>query len=643
MFSARVRRILRPAGRLPFQPSGSIFLSRFRRISFTSSLAAAGNASNVSEAAHGIQVARVNRLLLGADRLLNTPHADTIQIYLLDRISDEKFYNTYRAVAFTRLIRFALQRRLFGVGVAVYDRMLHEGFLPISSIRVRMEALKIVDRSTEVWDSLPPLKKLFSEKAYSPDAFMEFLDFLQYDKRASAVFLDDLAQVYLSVHKVPLSEYAGLVGELARINLLSKRPVAAEKWIKKFESMCSIDDVQPDAAPYADLIETIKDLDPRNWEAIQLVLQRMKSQGVPPDITVFNTLIRVNLLQKRYTEAFALYHALMQRRSPDLMPNDVTFKMLLKATPLISYKRISVGRMHRRPDNAVSHRKIFRDMLDCHLQETNGQPLARCTVLSVSAFHRSLRTFMELEDYPAAFTLVRAFSTFGFPLNLQTYLIVLTSLLHRMKRELGHVRQEGEHRLADFLMHLRSDEPVNFDLIASRIKRGERVVEFGDSSSVWTNTLTHLLQLGDICQTANDFLDVDAHSSVPINLEKRHRRQSALMPTVEQLTGAQPTPPHTYFSPTPLARILQKTLLGALFKKAQQRGEGWDWKAAAGAILRETTEELIPPISDEGDERTKEHIRGREGVLPFSASRMRRRKRKSARAGKEISLFAEEQ
>ncbi|KAH7890202.1 hypothetical protein F5I97DRAFT_1827766 [Phlebopus sp. FC_14] len=612
--------------------------------------AAAGNvpkyldvtdASNVSEEAHKIQVARVNRLLLGADRLLNTPHADTIQPYLLDRISDEKFHNTYRAVAFARLIRFALQRRLFGVAIAVYNKMLHEGFMPISSIRVRMEALKIVEGSTELWDSVVPLKKLFDDKAYGPDAFMELLDFLQYDKRASAVFLDDLAQVYLSAHEVPLSEHAILAGELARINLLSKRPVAAEKWIKKFESICSTDDVRPDTAPYADLIDAIKELDPRNWEAIQSVLQRMKSKGVPPDITIFNALIRANLTQKRYTEAFALYHVLMQKkRSPDLMPNDVTFKMLLKATLLISYKRISVSRMHRRPDNAVSHRKIFRDMLDCHLQETNSQPLARCTVLSVSAFHRSLRTFMELEDYPAALTLlVRGFPTFGFPLNLQSYLIVLTSLLHRMKRELGHVRQEGEHRLADFFMHIRPDEPVDFDLVASRIERGEHIVDFGASSPAWTKALAHLLELGDIRQTVDSFLDdVDAPSrSGPTNPQNR-RQQTAVMPTVEQLTGAHPTPPHTYFSPTPLVRILQKTLLGVLFKKAQQRGEGWDWKAAASAIVREMTEELIPPISNERDERTREHIRVREGLLPFSASRMRRRKRTSARGGKEISL-----
>ncbi|KIJ58841.1 hypothetical protein HYDPIDRAFT_101886 [Hydnomerulius pinastri MD-312] len=596
--------------------------------------------SAVQDTARKVHRAQVNSLLLGADRLLATQSDDALGTYLMGKLSVNKYYNTYRAVAFTRSIRFCLERHHFNVAIGLYDRMLREGFITQSSIRLTLSALKIVEPSTKLRETVAPLKEIFAEEAYDISAFTELAHFLLNDKNASAALIDDLAQAFVSIRGVKLSDCPELVGELASVNMRAGRLDAAQKWLQIFEETCATENIQPDVTPYADIIDTLKDINPENGEAIQAILLRMKAAGVPPDIVVFNTLIRVNLVQQQYREAFALYHILMQKRSADLMPNDVTFKMLFRATQLTSNNRVTLARRPKRPANAVPPRKLFRDILECHLQETDEQALAHSTTLSVSAFHAALRTFMALEDYAAAFTLVRALHTFGFRLNLQTYLIVLTSLLHRMKRELGRVQQDGEHRLADFLTHLRPDEDPDVHTIARRIGLHQPVVERRGTSSVGIETIEHLLRLGEENRLTNDDLfDYHVTPTSQSSLQMRLRRQHAQIPTVAMLTGSEALPSHapTYFSSAPLARILQKTLLGELFKKAMQRDPEWDWKASAVTIMRLAKEEMVPAGIKESKQ-MREQVEKREGVLPFAAARMRRRRR-SARGGREVDLL----
>ncbi|KIK82219.1 hypothetical protein PAXRUDRAFT_724419 [Paxillus rubicundulus Ve08.2h10] len=596
--------------------------------------------SSVEEAARKIHRAQVNNLLMGADRFLNTQSPDALKAYLIGKLSDAKFYNTYRSVAFTRSIRFCLERHLFDVAIALHDRMLQEGFVAVNTLRLRLTALKIVKHSTKFMEIVAPLKEVFEDQAYDISAFMDLVHYLINDKSAAATLIDDLAQAFVSMRGIKLSDCPDLVGELASINMRADRWDAAQNWLQVFEQICGTEGIQPDTTPYSDIINTLNDIDPKNGEAIQGVLLRMKSAGVPPDTVVFNTLIRVNLAQQRYKEAFALYRIFMQKRSEQVMPNDVTFKMLFRVAQLTSNQRVSVTRRHRRPDNAVPPRRLFREMLESHLQQTEGQALGRSVVLSVSAFHIALRTFMALEDYAAAFVIIRALHAFGFQPNLQTYLIVLISLLQRMRRELAHPRREGGCCLSDFLMRLRPDEDPELLTICERIRDYRVVAEHTGSSSIGVETITHLLNLGDDRRlTEDDLFDGISPSSRPSSVQTRTRRQHNQVPTIGMLTGTDAPPSHklVFFSPTPLARILQKALLGELFRKSSHRGVEWDWKSAAGPILKEAKEEMVPAdLSRESTEMRKK-VEKREGLLPFAASRMRRR-RQSARGGREISF-----
>lgn len=615
-------------------------LPRLGRASFTLSRSClhSGRALAASNASQKIYRARVNTLLFGADRLLLTPRADTLEAYLMTKLSDGTFDNTYRAMAFMRLVRFALERHLFDVALALYDRMLKEGFLAVHPLSLRMTALKIAQQAANPKDIIPPLRKLFEEKAYDVPAFMDLVHFLSNDTHASGTLVDDLAHAFVSIRHITLSEYPDLVGELASINMRANRLDAAQKWLQIFEDTCGAQGVLPDVAPYSDVISTLNDIQPNNGDAIQDVLVRMRSAGASPDATVFNALIRVNFVQHRYQEAFALYHVLMEKRSDELMPNDVTYKMLFRATNLLSHPRMA--RRHKRPENGVPPRRLFREMLGCHLERTQGQSLERSTVVSVSAFHLALRTFMAREDYAAAFVVIRALHAFGFQPNLQTYLIVFVNLLQRMKHEANLARPEGAYRLVDFLTHLHPSEDPDLHSLVDRIRNHQPAFEHTGPSPVGIETVSHLLNLGEPTRPTNDDL-VDVPTLPRFPSKPHSRRRPPEIPTAAMLTGAADSTPHqrTFFSPVPLARTVYKALLGELFRKAVHRGGDWDWKGAAGRIVEETGREMIPEGVWRGSEALARRAESREGqgALPFAAARMRRRRR-GARGGREIAF-----
>ncbi|KAH0835506.1 hypothetical protein J3R83DRAFT_9183 [Lanmaoa asiatica] len=593
-------------------------------------------ASPAKETSQKLHRARVNNLVFGADRLLLTPRADTLESYLMSKLSDAKFHNTYRSVALMRLIRFCLERHLFDVALALYDRMLKEGFLAVYSLSLRMTALNIVQQAKSLEETLPPLKKLFEKEAYDVAAFIDLAHYLTHDKHASGELVDDLAHAFVSIRQIKLTEYPDLVGELASINMRADRLDAAQTWLQVFEDMCGAQGVLPDVAPYSEIISTLNEIDPMNGDAIQDVLFRMKSAGVSPDASVFNALIRVNLVRQRYQEAFALYQILMEKRSDELMPNDVTYKMLFRATNLLSHPRFA--RRLRRPENAVPPRSLFREMLACHLEQTKGRSLGWSTVVSVSAFHLALRTFMARSDYAAAFIVVHALHAFGFQPNLQTYLVVFVNLLHRMKREADLPRPEGSCRLVDFLTHLRPNEDPDLYTLLDRIQQRRPAFERSGSSSIGIETVSHLLSLGEHTGPTDDNLsNLPTYPRFPSQADLRRRH--AQVPTVAMLTGSEDiSHKRVFFSPVPLARIIHKALLGELFRKAVHRSADWDWRGSVGPIIEETERQMVPEGVAKGSETSERRAQGRregEGMLPFAAARMRRRKR-SARGGREI-------
>ena len=580
--------------------------------------------------------AQLNNLILAADRLLDSKHAHTIESYLMSNISAQKFYNSYRWVAFTRLIRFALSRQLFSPAIALYDRLLNEGFAPFSSIRARVTALKLVDSAENIRDVLGPLTQQFADDSYDIQAFLQLLYFMLTVKNASVTIVEEAAQMYMSTKRIEARACPDLVGEVASINMRAGRFVAAQRWLRAFEDSCKTAGDQPVATPYAEIIDALMRVDPRNTPALRSVLEDMRSAGVPPNVSIFNTLMRVNAGQQRYQETFELYRVLMQRRCDHLIPNDVTFKIVFRTVRL-------VGRVRRakRPSSAVDPRQIFRDMLECHLQQTEGQPHGRSTSLSASSLQSSLRTFIARGDYLGAFIVARLLDIFGFSADFESYQIVLAHLFLRIKRETRGARRSDEYRLADFLMHLRPDE-VPGPNVMSHIREAKPTSARSSAPSntfngskehffaMATETITHLLALGEPHRLSDeDLYEVWPSSGVPIF--KGHRQ----VPTVSMLIGVEEPQLNHRCSPVPLARLLKKVFLGAIWASSPYTSDPHFHRVAEKAVC-DARKRMVPNIAPADPGKAAEllqHLERKHG-LPFVASR----RRGSARAGWEINF-----
>ncbi|KAG2153454.1 uncharacterized protein EDB93DRAFT_1135011 [Suillus bovinus] len=529
------------------------------------------NSSNIQEPTRRVLRSRVNGLLRSIDSRILANGPDDVESYIHDRISVAKLNNVYRSTMFNRLIRFLLERNLFKLAISVYERMLHEQFFPSRDISLQVIAM------TEL--------------------------------------ADDTAHASVPISNVNLSASGNMVSVMVTSCMRVGKMSVAERWLKKYESDCMEQGVAPDAAPYAGILETLQEIQPENSEAVKAMLYRMRSEGVTPDISVFNTLIRSSIARREYIEAFGLYHAIMANRSASLLPSDLTFKKLFNVSKFWGQKR---SRKHKRPDNAVPPRQLFRDMVQCHLLHTGNEPLAHSNIISVSCLHLALRTFMALEDYPATLMTLRAFDYFGFQPNLQTYLIVITGLVLRIKQELGHVCRASQYRFTDFVTHMRPREPPDIDVLEWRIQHEEPVVKLCGPACVGPETVTHLLTLGEPAASEA------THAG-------RKRLPTSTIPSVDMLIGTTLLPPFQEVSLAPLVRLLRKVTILSLFRKAAGgKREGGDWKAAVGPILLGAKEEMWCDCEPSPESRPviKRKQRGKIGVqrgsLPSSASRVRK-------------------
>lgn len=609
--------------------------SRFRPIAYSPSCNLSSNSqshtishdkpSNVQQPlARRVFRTHINGLLRSIDTRILAKGLEDVETYIQDKISLSKFNSIYRSTMFNRLICFLLERHLFKIAISVHSRMLHEQFLPKRDISLRMRGLILVKENVVGPDMVAAMKQLFRAQGYTLPMLLELLHFLTTSTNASAEFLDDLADAFVSTLDVNLSASGNLVSLMVTACMRAGRMSAAERWLKKYENDCIEQGTAPDAAPYAGVLETLQEIQPENSAAVQATLYRMRSEGAMPNLSVFNTLIRSKLTRREYDEAFGLYHAIMVNRSTSLLPSDLTFKMLFRASKFLNQRR---SRKHKRPANTVPPRRLFRDMVQCHLMRTGNILLAHSNVVSPSCLHLALRTFMALDDYPAAIMTLRGFKLFGFRPNLQTYLIVITSLVLRIKQELGHVRQADEHRFADFVMHMKPREPPNISVLERRIEHGECMVELSSSACVGPETVAHLLGL--------------AEPIAPSRSETAHaghqRSPTSIIPTVDMLLGATVISPLQAFSLPPLARLLKRALLASLCKKAAGgKREGWDWEVAVVPILTNAKEEMWPEFESgvESLRAVKRKRRRRAGALgrssSFQASRVRGMVRKHA-------------
>jgi len=115
-----------------------------------------------------------------------------------------------------------------------------------------------------------------------------------------------------------------------------------------------------------------------------------------------------------------------------MIPDSFTFGSLFNAIERLGFPRDPI-RPARQPVNAPTPRKLFREMLECHVLAAQEAQKRRRPIVRVSTLNVALRVFMLSMDYPAAFVTLQTFRRLGLQPDARSYRFVLIILLRHAR------------------------------------------------------------------------------------------------------------------------------------------------------------------------------------------------------------------
>ncbi|EGO30165.1 hypothetical protein SERLADRAFT_454479 [Serpula lacrymans var. lacrymans S7.9] len=428
---------------------------------------------------------------------------------------------------------------------------------------------------------------------------MELIDFASNDKKAPIDEVDALARAYFDARGLTVNLPADVVGDLVTANVHEGRMDTAQEWLEKFEERCSVDGKQPTAAPYAAFLNAAKDLDPYNTAAFETILDRMKIEGVVPDIHVFNALITAHCIRKHYAAAFAVYRILIEKPSMYPTPNDITYKTLVRATKCVSLQRASRSRRLKPPSNMVPVRQLYHDMLKCHIKQTSGRISKSSDIISPSILQFSLRTFLDIRDYAGAIIVLNSMDMLGYRPNIETYFLVLKHFLERMKTELGRKYPENEQYWTKVILKMGTEGAMN--------SPGSRKAQ----PSIGPQTVAFLMRLGEPRRLARDISEDDPQNmsdisqsstsntyKYPSSTSRFRLPRSYRVPTMRMLLGKELVLPSIRFSTVPLVRIIRKALMASLITKVKPEDSDQSQEDVLVSIMTSAKRDMVPSLPE---------------------------------------------
>lgn len=502
-----------------------------------------------------VEAGRINGLLSTIDRYVRSGNKDAVSNYVQLKFTAEEFHNPSRSLAYDKVIASLLTHKLLPVAIQLYERMHSEGLVPSLFVRVKMEAISIIHSPKTRKEVFRSLKVVFEEGSFDDSSLKDLIETLNEGVKAKypPQTIDRIVKLFIESQGPNYKPPMELVCQLIDLLVRNQSPGQAEKWLdimKEFDE-ADVDDDRPSpssAAPHAAFLKALAETDPNNTAARVSILTRMQNDGITPDTPVFNSLIANQIGQGNLDPVFNLYSLLMQHRSdselksqslsvPTLLPDATTFQLLFRALKLSKLPRGVRSRRHKLPKQHVPPRQLYGDMIECHLIQTCGNLSEPSSVIDTSSLHIALRTFMTMGDYAAAFVALRSFKVMNIPINLDTYQIIIKSLLRRMHHELGSMRGDGKRRWADVLLGREEGSKemqvpgMNTDMIV-------QVMRYG---------LDKRITLHEMEVDSEELDDVEDHE----------------MPSLALIMGQEPPNLNesVTYSPVPLERILRRALL----------------------------------------------------------------------------------
>ncbi|KZT00655.1 uncharacterized protein LAESUDRAFT_718003 [Laetiporus sulphureus 93-53] len=496
-------------------------------------------------------------------------HAD------LDRSSVE---SSTRFSAYESAIGLFLRYRQPLEAAMILGRMSLAGYIPSVSARTQMAVMHFLMRSSDANLLMQELHQYFSNKSFKQYCLRDLLHLMDHIAECHPETMEKIVKLFLEIkgpHEV-LSEKSRNL--LVLMYTKAGSAESALRWISEPKPSPSESTPTPvtrqtsdkQAHPphlYTTLFRNLASNQDEDGTTYRRIFQEAQEQGIVPDLPFCNALIAVQVDRRRYDQAFLIYRLLFDERTQTSTPDAFTYVPLFRAVCNLHRPHNAHTRGYRRPLDVPSPRRLFRDMLECHLLR-NGLPQKwlPSPVLNGSVLRHALRMFMSMEDYAAALVILRSFVLFDEDITLKVYRIILYRLMHRVNSELVRMPKVPEpHRLWTY----------RFLGLASRPDFAPKRVDF--------HLFDEVLRLGTEPRINLDYIPPPicairstlsggavgplAPADAAIQLSQQHGMPPGLL-----IAGLMEdnTHPNTRYSVTPLQRILRRAVL------AQRMHLFWD-------------------------------------------------------------------
>jgi len=460
--------------------------------------------------------------------------------------------------------------------------MVREGF--IVSLSLQAQILAIAMSRTENQSKNILISKFMSvvrKEAFCPDDLLEVLGVMTHLDLPSELLLDVMTD-FTKTHKhvQPIEFNVRFLQDLANAAVKEGDIQTALDALSALPRSDADETLLPRV--YASFIAAIRKSTYPSRDAVSAALSQMEKQGIPPSLSVWNSLISFEVRANSLHRPFAIFEALKKR--PEYLPDHNTFGSLFKAlNRFYNPKRRKFRHGRLLPDNIPPPRALYREMLG-YLVRRPQEPQFR---LTTSLLNTILRSFVFNKDYAGAFLVLKFFRSQCIPVNVKTYFIVFRHLMNRVTYGVKAARKMGSVTWADRFLGL----PI----------------------PTYDPDFLNCLQLSN--PLASYILDMSRRSSFaldePLYILSRPLPDSDISlakyqtPTVEGMLAKVAVPLDQEFDCVPLERLLKKALLAEM-RLVQKLPAGRATNVALSEMMVSVKQEMVPPGLQKRRERMKE-------------------------------------
>ncbi|CAK5279403.1 unnamed protein product [Mycena citricolor] len=373
--------------------------------------------------------------------LIKQDHNVNQSAWLRQRLRGNDLQIPSRSKVGENVIRFLFERRSYEQAGAVYQQMIEDGLLPSPSTDALFLAVALAVSKTSNEEQLEGFEAILSYRSFTEVHLMELLkhiDTLEISPRIAA----RLTRLFISVKAEGYWPSPNLVTKLIELHTRAGEIDMAARTIVEFEYQGgSRPTFENRTQPYAQILRTAPGTR-SDQEAVDRIMGIMQEKDVPIHIAVFNSLIAREKLFRGLRKAFAFYSVIMRlAMTTPLKPDANTYQNLFRLLGF-QYKnkyRQNASRRDQDKGIVVPPRLLFADMMSLCFSERFHPP--RSDIPSVAQRQletdRSLlliafRTFLYVDDYPAAIIALSTTIDLGLGVNERTYFVLLRYMARKV-------------------------------------------------------------------------------------------------------------------------------------------------------------------------------------------------------------------